>query len=138
MPARRRPSTTPSASAKYSRMTSKNPSPGPATVVCNYRVKKGSEGEFEKLLARHWPTLDKLGLVTAEPSTIHRGSDETGATFYLEIFTWKDGSTPQRAHEMPEVMAVWEPMGRCTQARGGRPPMEFSSVERVKIEFAMV
>ena len=119
-------------------MTSKNPSPGPATVVCNYRVKKGKEGDFEKHLARHWPTLSKLGLVTAEPSTIYRGTDETGGTFYLEIFTWKDGSTPDRAHEMPDVMAVWEPMGTCTEARGGRPPMEFPHVERARIALAKV
>lgn len=127
-----------SESAKCATMTTKNPSPGPATVVCNYRIKKGQEGHFEKLLARHWPTLDKLGLVTPEPSQILRGSDETGGTFFLEIFTWKDGSTPQRAHEMPDVMAVWEPMGMCTEARGGRPPMEFTHVERPKITFAKV
>jgi len=37
---------------------------GPATVICTYRVQIGKEEAFMKLLARHWPTLNRLGLVT--------------------------------------------------------------------------
>ena len=32
-------------------------------------------------------------------------------TTYIEYFQWKDGTCSDRAHETPEVMAVWETMG---------------------------
>lgn len=111
---------------------------GLTTVVCNYRVKKGKEAAFEKLLGKHWPTLKKAGLVQGDPSVIYRGTDETGGTFYVEIFTWKDAKAPTLAHHSQEVMAVWEPMGACMEARGGRPPMEFPQVQLAKIKLAKV
>ena len=42
------------------------------------------------------------------------------------------------AHESPEVMAIWEPMGALCEERDGRPSMEVPHVERMKIEFASV
>ena len=34
-----------------------------------------------------------------------------GSGVYLEIFSWAQENSAQIAHETPEVMAVWEPMG---------------------------
>jgi hypothetical protein len=79
-----------------------------------YRVKKGKDAEFRKLLALHWPTLNRLGLVTSEPAKIWRGenirSDFDGST-WVELFTWKEDGASDIAHQTPEVMQIWEPMG---------------------------
>ena len=103
-------------------------------AICTYRVKAGKEEEFLKLLRRHWPTLRDLGFVEETPSEIYRGIDESSGTFFVEILNWKDSELPNRAHEVPQVMSLWEPMGLCCEARAGRPPMEFPTVERIQID----
>jgi len=108
----------------------------PETVICTYRVKRGKEGEFLDLLEQHWPTLRKAGLATDEPPRIYRGSDESGNPFFMEIFTWVNGKGAASAHETPEVMAIWEPMGAITEARDGRPAMEFPNVKPIAMSFA--
>ena len=50
--------------------------------------------------------------------------NETGTTF-VEIFSWARPDGPNLAHEMPAVMAIWEPMGALVEDRDGRPGMEF-------------
>lgn len=102
----------------------------PETVLCTYRVARGQEAAFVALLERHWPALHELGLTTEEPAVVYRGTDEEGGTFFVELFTWKPGAVG-RAHEHPDVLAIWEPMGKLTEPRGGRPGMEFPHVERV-------
>jgi hypothetical protein len=80
-------------------------------AVCRFVVKSGKESAFEALLARHYPTLERLGLVDREPHLTLRGKDGQGRTFYVEILPWRNEQAVQRAHELPEVGAVWEPMG---------------------------
>lgn len=105
------------------------------TALCLYRVKAGSEAAFRGLLAKHWPTLHRLGLAADEPSTIYQGSEKAGAPLFVELLSWKNAEAPNRAHELPEVMAVWEPMGMLCESRDGKPPMEFPHVERIQIPF---
>jgi hypothetical protein len=105
------------------------------TSLCIYRVKRGSEGAFEKLLAKHWPTLRRAGLGADEPSTCYRGAEGENQPIFVELLHWKDEHGAERAHELPEVMAVWEPMGKLCEARGGRPAMEFPLVEPLEIRF---
>lgn len=90
----------------------------PLTVICRYVVKPGKEAEMETLLGRHWPALRDAGLVTADPPVIYRGlaSNKEGGRHgaertYVEIFAWKNEKSPELAHQTPEIMAVWEPMG---------------------------
>ena len=100
-------------------------------VICQYRVKKGNEPEFEKLLEIHWPTLHSLGLITDEPSQHYKGEEQdNGQPIYFEIFDWLDDAV-DRAHEHSEVMAIWEPMDQLCETRGGKPNMEFPNVERL-------
>jgi hypothetical protein len=79
-----------------------------------YKVKKGKDEEFKKLLAQHWPALDKAGLVKGEPAKIWRGvnirSEHEGSS-WVEMFSWKEESSADIAHQLPEVMKIWEPMG---------------------------
>lgn len=105
----------------------------PVVAMCTYRIKSGKEEEFVRHLRRHWPTLRDLELVENSQPAIFRGTDDSGNTYFVEILTWKDGDMPNRAHELPAVMAVWEPMGMCCEARLGRPPMEFPIVQVVSL-----
>ena len=95
----------------------------PVRVLCIYRVKDGKESEFRPLLEKHWPTLNAIGLVTSEPAQWFLSRDKNKRRCFIEIFEWKDGSAPQTAHELPEVMAVWEPMGELVE------DMEFLDLE---------
>ena len=91
--------------------------------ICQYHVKKGHEAEMEALLAKHWPARRKAGLASEDPPLIFRGlpsgkpDDRHGATgVYIEIFSWAQENGAQVAHQTPEVMAVWEPMGAICDA----------------------
>jgi hypothetical protein len=91
---------------------------GPLINICRYKVKPGKEAEMERLLAAHWPALHAAGLVTDEKTRVYRGLPSTkpdgrhGADrVYIEFMVWKDHDAPGLAHQLPDVMAVWEPMG---------------------------
>jgi hypothetical protein len=99
---------------------------GPAITLCRYWVKPEKEAEFRALLARHWPVFTQLGLVADEPPHLVFRGEEKGRLFYLEIFPWKDAQAVERAHSLPEVAAVWEPMGECCTE------MEFPNVEPIE------
>jgi hypothetical protein len=105
------------------------------TSLCIYRVKSGSETAFRRLLEKHWPTLRRVGLAADVPSTVYQGSEGEAAPIFVELLHWRDEHGADRAHELPDVMAVWEPMGMLCEARDGRPPMEFPRVERLEIRF---
>ncbi|MBX3273648.1 MAG: hypothetical protein KF729_25515 [Sandaracinaceae bacterium] len=107
----------------------------PQTVICRYRVKPGRERELEALLARHWPTLHAAGLVTDEPAVVYRaiaseGDRHAAPGTYVEVFSWRDAAAPGLAHELPDVMAVWEPMGAACEA------MDFPHFERLDLSGA--
>ena len=95
-------------------------------TLCRYWVKPEKDGEFRQLLERHWPTFQKLGLVAdSPPHLIFRGEDKERGIFYVETFPWKEQGSAERAHSLPEVASIWEPMGECCTS------MEFSSVEQI-------
>jgi hypothetical protein len=97
-------------------------------TLCRYWVKPEKEAEFRQLLEKHWPTFTRLGLVSDQPPhLIFRGEDKTRGIFYVETFAWKDTKAMERAHSLPEVASVWEPMGNCCT------DMEFPSVEQVQL-----
>jgi len=98
---------------------------GSSGTLCRYWVKPDKEAEFRKLLELHWPTFTKLGLVQDGPHLVFRG-EQDGKVFFVETFPWKDADAMKRAHSLPEVGAVWEPMGNCCTT------MEFPSVELIE------
>lgn len=100
------------------------------TVICTYRVRPEAEEEFGKLLARHWHTLHDLGFVTDEESLVFKEIDAEPT--YVEMFTWVAGGF-ERAHEHPDVVAIWEPMEPLLEDRAGRPKWEFPHYERVAL-----
>ena len=90
---------------------------GKTVNICQYHVKPGHEAEMEALLAKHWPALHGAGLTTDEPAVVYKGlasakgAEHGAAGAYFEIFSWQSPESPSLAHQLPEVMAVWEPMG---------------------------
>jgi hypothetical protein len=100
----------------------------PVDVLCVYRVKDGKEGDFRKLLQKHGPALRSAGLSGPEMPRIWKSATREGKTVFVEMMQWKDESSSHAAHQMPEVMAVWEPMGNLTDN------MEFLDLEPVSFE----
>jgi hypothetical protein len=88
------------------------PGSGPVTMLVSYYPKPGKEIELRKLVEKHWPALDRLGLVTDMKPRIWQATDiRSSQRYFVELFQWKDGSSSDVAHQSPEVMAIWEPMG---------------------------
>ena len=84
----------------------------PVTNIVTYVPKHGKEAELLALVKRHEPALRKVGLVTAEPFKVWKAFDiRKQRVSFIEQFQWKDGRASDTAHQTPEVMAVWEPMG---------------------------
>jgi hypothetical protein len=48
------------------------------------------------------------------PKIWQAGSGRQPGTIFVEMMQWKDESSAAAAHQMPEVMKVWEPMGGLT------------------------
>jgi len=83
----------------------------PVLTHVTYRPKKGKEQDLFALVKKHWPTLKKTGLVTADPAVVYRATNKrTGEVYFVEIFSWRDEKASGLAHQTPEIMAVWEPM----------------------------
>lgn len=103
------------------------------TVICNYRVKVGSDADFRALLERHWPTLRELELATATPPAYYVGSEAgVEGSLFIEIFEWADGDAVERAHMHPAISPIWERMGEICEDRGGRLGMEFPHFRRLE------
>jgi hypothetical protein len=84
----------------------------PVTNLVTYVPKKGKEAELLALVRKHEPALRKVGLVTDEPFRLWKAYDiRKQREQFIEQFVWKDGNASDVAHQTPEVMAVWEPMG---------------------------
>src|SRR5262245_19455148 len=88
---------------------------GPVTMLVTYKPKRGSEDALLALVRKHWPELDRLGLTTKQPARLWRATDRQGRVAFVEIFEWKDARAPEVAHQTPEVMAMWEPMGNLME-----------------------
>ncbi|HEU0032123.1 MAG TPA: hypothetical protein VFQ53_15925 [Kofleriaceae bacterium] len=86
----------------------------PVHRLVMYRPKPGHEEQLLAILKGHGPALRNSGLITEQPVELYRATDlrkpEQGVCF-VESFHWKDATASDLAHQMPEVMAVWETMG---------------------------
>jgi quinol monooxygenase YgiN len=84
----------------------------PVANIVTYLPKPGKEAEMLALVKTHEQALRATNLVTAEPFKVWKAFDiRKNRTSFIEQFTWKDGNASDVAHQTPEVMAVWEPMG---------------------------
>jgi quinol monooxygenase YgiN len=84
----------------------------PVTNIVTYVPKPGKEAELLALVKKHEAALRAVGLVTPTPFVVYKAFDiRKKRITFIEQFEWKDGRAPDVAHQTPEVMAVWEPMG---------------------------
>lgn len=84
----------------------------PVSNIVTYVPKPGKEAELLALVKKHEPALRQVGLVTDEPFRVWKAVDvRKERVAFVEYFQWKDGNASDVAHQTPEVMAVWEPMG---------------------------
>jgi quinol monooxygenase YgiN len=84
----------------------------PVTNIVTYVPKKGKEEELLALVKKHEPALRQVGLASPEPFRLWKAFDiRKQRVAIIEYFQWKDGNAANVAHQTPEVMAVWEPMG---------------------------
>jgi hypothetical protein len=84
----------------------------PVANIVTYVPKAGAEAELLALVRKHEPALRASGLVTDEPFRVWKAFDvRKERTSYIEYFQWKNGNASDVAHQTPEVMSVWEPMG---------------------------
>ena len=91
--------------------TRENPH-APVSNIVTYVPKQGKEAELLALVKKHEKALRQVGLVTAEPFKVWKAFDiRKQRVAFIESFQWKDGTASDTAHQTPEVMAVWEPMG---------------------------
>ena len=102
------------------------PTTTPVLMLVKYQPKPGSEDRLLELVRQHWPTLRQLRLATTTPPQLFRSMDKrTGRAAFIEMFEWADEKSSDTAHQMPEVMAVWETMGPLLEG------MELSRLERL-------
>jgi hypothetical protein len=84
----------------------------PVTNIVTYVPKPGKEAALLELVKKHEPALRTVGLVTSEPFRLWKAYDiRKKRVQFIEYFVWKDGRASNVAHQTPEIMAVWEPMG---------------------------
>lgn len=80
-----------------------------------YRPKPGSEQKLLDLCKKHAPALKQSGLLADAPVELYRATDlrrhGEPEPYFIETFEWKTPDAGEIAHQTPEIMAVWEPMG---------------------------
>jgi hypothetical protein len=101
----------------------------PETVIVTYHAKRGSENELARVIARHWSVARRLNLVRNEPHVTLRGSEGSGAAYFVEILTWRDGSIPDNAPAA--IRQLWDQMNALVESRDGKPGLDFTHVEIV-------
>ncbi len=101
----------------------------PETVIATFHAKPGAEAALAKVIADHFATARQLNLVLAEPHVTMRMS-EGDKTALVDIFTWRDGSIPDKAP--PAILAIWTEIARLTEPRGGKPAIDIVQVALVR------
>lgn len=92
-------------------------------MLCTYWPRVGKEAEVERLLILHGPALEKAGLQAPGRSVVWKARGKDGAMRFVERFDWVDAQAPATAHQLPEVMAIWEPLSAICER------MDFSELE---------
>ena len=104
--------------------------PDTVPVLVAYYPKPETSDQLLPLILRHWPVLSSLGLVSETRPQVWRAVDKrSGEAYIVVLFEWRDGSASDTAHQLPEVMAIWEPMGAFLS------DMRITRLERVPLGY---
>lgn len=99
-------------------------------VIVAYRPRPGQEDTLLRLTREHVPILRGLGMATGRPAQAMRATDGT----IVELFEWTDDGIA-RAHEHPEVQAMW---ARYAAACDYVPLRDLPEAARMFAEFAPI
>lgn len=99
------------------------------TVMLTYRVKAGTETNFQNTLAEAWRIYRGAHLVFEHPHIIVSDKDKTGGTRVTEIFTWVSANAPDHAPD--SVKKIWERMHALCEDRAGQKGLTGGEVELI-------
>lgn len=96
------------------------------TVICQYRPRADALDDLLDLIREHRGTYTALGLASDRPEEVYVGEDQDGSgPLVVAIFQWVDAEAPRRAHQHPQVAALWERMETMVERRAMGPGMAF-------------
>ena len=101
----------------------------PETVIVTLHARAGTEAALARAIEQHWQTARRLNLVQDAPHVTLRGTEDGDKTYFVEIFTWRDGAIPDGAPG--EIQAIWKEMNDLVEAREGTPGLGFRAVSVV-------
>lgn len=78
--------------------------------VAAFAPKPGKEQDLLKVVADRVPLLAGLGLVTGRKPITMRSRDGV----IIQVSEWASDEAIRVAHETPEVLALWERFGACS------------------------
>lgn len=78
--------------------------------VAAFRPKPGKEQDLLEVIADRLPILRRLGLATNRAPVLMRAKDGT----LIQVSEWVDDEAIRAAHQTPEVLAMWERFGACS------------------------
>ena len=102
-------------------------------AIAAFRPKPGKEAELLAVIADRLPLLRKLGLATDRPNITMRAADGV----IVDVSEWTDDAAIERAHETPEVLALWDRFDACSEyvrlETLGEVAQEFATFDAVTI-----
>ena len=98
----------------------------PETVIVTLHARQGAETELAQVLSNHWETARRLGLVLDSPHLTLKGTEGSGDTYFVDIFTWRDANAPDSAPAA--IQALWSEMHKFVESRGGKAGLEIAKV----------
>ena len=79
--------------------------------IAAIKPKAGRENELLKVIDDRVPLLRRLGMVTDRAPIGMRSNDGV----IIHVSEWVDDEAIDRAHSHPEVLALWERFGACSE-----------------------
>lgn len=95
-------------------------------VIAAFKPKPGKEDELKQVIADRLPLLRDLGLATDRISITMRSTNGT----IIDVSEWVDDAAIARAHETPEVLALWQRFDDCSDY------VKLDSLDEIRQEFA--
>ena len=78
--------------------------------VAAFRPKPGMEEELLRVIADRLPLLRRLGFATDREAVLMRSKHGV----VIQVAEWVDDEAIRKAHETPEVLALWDRFNTCS------------------------
>ncbi len=79
--------------------------------VASFRPKPGKEEELRQVIADRLPLLRRLGFATDREAILMRSRDGV----LIQVSEWSSDEAIAKAHETPEVLAMWDRFAACSE-----------------------